>query len=101
MKRLCGFCVCLIFFVGLGLSFVSAKGVSHAPKKKREIVLPRKGKKRLKKMRKTFPSALGQKAPYPRTAFLKLQKYGKITAPDGSEMKIILEKELKKFPDIP
>jgi hypothetical protein len=101
MKRLCGFCLCLIFFGGLGLSFVSAKGVSYTSKKK-EVVLPKNGKKRpTKAIKKATPSALGKKAPYPRTAFLKLQKYGKIIAPDGSEMKIIREEELKKFRDIP
>jgi len=29
------------------------------------------------------------------------KKYGKIPAPDGSEMKLITEKEFKKSPDIP
>jgi hypothetical protein len=91
----------LIFFGGLGLSFVSAKGGSLLEKKRKETVLPKKGKKRPTKAIKATPSALGKKAPYPRTAFLKLQKYGKIIAPDGTEMKIIREEELKKFPDIP
>ena len=101
MKRLCGFCVILIFFWGLGLSFVSAKGVSSAEKKKKEAVPSKKSKKIPAKTIKAAPSALGQKAPYVRTAFLKLQRHGKIIAPDGIELKIIAEKELKKFRDIP
>lgn len=101
MKKLCGFCVCLIFVIGLGLSFVSAKGISPAEKKKKETILPQKGKKTPTKVMNAAPSALGQKVPYPRTAALKLQKYGKMPAPDGSEMKLITEKEFKKFADIP
>ncbi|MDI6751552.1 MAG: hypothetical protein QME07_01660 [bacterium] len=101
MKRLSGFCVLLVFFVGLGLSYVSAKGVV-LPAEKKEVVVSSKEDKKMptKKTVKAAP-ALGQEAPYVRAAFLKLQRHGKIIAPDGSELKIITEKELKKFRDIP